>query len=148
MNSEPGGAGEYYLTDAFQYMVDHGARLMTAPVAGWYDCGKPETLLQTNEHLLSTSRGGIADDASVEGAEIVQPVRIESGAVVKGGTIGPNVTVEAGARIEGSTISHSIIGSGATLTDVVLKESLVGERARLTGVKGVISVAADSVVDP
>lgn len=148
MNSDPGGANEYYLTDAFQYMVDHGARLMTAPVAGWYDCGKPETLLQTNQHLLSTSRGGIAEDASVEGAEIVDPVRIESGAVVRGGSIGPNVTIEAGARIEGSTLSHSIIGSGASLTRVSLNNSLVGERARITGVSGTVSLAADSVIEP
>src|SRR5213592_3808530 len=31
----PGKGGEYYLTDAFQYMVDRGRRLLTAPVAGW-----------------------------------------------------------------------------------------------------------------
>ncbi len=58
MNAEPGPAGEFYLTDAFQYMVDHGARIRTAPVAGWYDCGKLETLLDTNRHLLETTRGG------------------------------------------------------------------------------------------
>src|SRR5438552_2761652 len=43
----PGKGGEYYLTDAFQYMVDRGRRLLTAPVAGWYDCGKVDTLLET-----------------------------------------------------------------------------------------------------
>lgn len=147
MNSDPGGAGEYYLTDAFQYMVDHGARLMTAPVTGWYDCGKPETLLQTNEHLLNTSRGGVADDATVQDAEIVEPVRVESGAVVTGGRIGPNVTIEAGARVTGCTLSHTIVGSDAELADCSVSNSLVGERARLTGVSGTISVAADTVVD-
>src|SRR5690349_23978903 len=46
----PGKGGEFYLTDAFQYMVDRGKRLLTAPVAGWYDCGKVDTLLETNQH--------------------------------------------------------------------------------------------------
>ena len=89
LNSEPGPSGEFYLTDAFQYMVDHGARIETAPVDGWYDCGKLETLLETNQHLLQSGRGGVADDAQLEGCEIVEPVRIESGVVASNSTIGP-----------------------------------------------------------
>src|SRR5256885_511107 len=52
LRQPPGKGGEYYLTDAFQNMVDRGRRLYTAPVGGWYDCGKVETLLETNRHLL------------------------------------------------------------------------------------------------
>src|SRR2546430_17078016 len=48
LGQPPGKGGEYYLTDAFQYMVDRGRRLYTAPVGGWDDCGKVETLLETN----------------------------------------------------------------------------------------------------
>jgi glucose-1-phosphate thymidylyltransferase len=36
LESAPGPAGEFYLTDAFQYMVDHGSRIATAPVEGWW----------------------------------------------------------------------------------------------------------------
>ena len=28
------------LTDAFQWMIEHGKRILTAEVGGWYDCGK------------------------------------------------------------------------------------------------------------
>ena len=42
---QPPKLGEYFLTDAFQYMIDRGAKILTAEVDGWYDCGKPETLL-------------------------------------------------------------------------------------------------------
>ncbi|MDP3909209.1 MAG: nucleotidyltransferase family protein, partial [Gemmatimonadales bacterium] len=52
MKSAAGKGGEYYLTDAFQYMVDNGKRLVVGEVTGWYDCGKVDTLLETNEHLL------------------------------------------------------------------------------------------------
>jgi dTDP-glucose pyrophosphorylase len=41
LKQPPGKGGEYYLTDAFQYMVDRGRRLLTAPVAGWYDWPVP-----------------------------------------------------------------------------------------------------------
>ena len=36
----PANKGEYYLTDAFQYMIEQGKRILTAEVGGWYDCGK------------------------------------------------------------------------------------------------------------
>ena len=52
LESTLGPGGEYYLTDAFQYMIDQGAKIRTERVEGWYDCGKPGTLLETNEHLL------------------------------------------------------------------------------------------------
>ena len=48
----PANKGEYYLTDAFQHMIDHGRKILTAEVGGWYDCGKLDTLLETNEILL------------------------------------------------------------------------------------------------
>ena len=100
--SEPGPSGEFYLTDAFQYMVDHDARILTAPVEGWWDAGKPETLLETNGHLVEGARGGVDPSATVEGAEIVEPVRIEAGVTVRGGRVGPNVTLEPGATVTDS----------------------------------------------
>ena len=45
--------GEFQLTDAMELMVQNGETLTTFPVAGWYDCGKTETLLETNRILLS-----------------------------------------------------------------------------------------------
>src|SRR5919204_5954159 len=57
LKSPPGKGGEFYLTDAFQYMVDQGKKLYVAEVGGWYDCGKVDTLLETNEHLLKHGRG-------------------------------------------------------------------------------------------
>jgi glucose-1-phosphate thymidylyltransferase len=143
---DPGKGGEFYLTDAFQYMVDQGARLRTAPVTGWYDCGKPETLLDTNRHLLTTSRGGVDEDATVEGAEIVEPVRIEAGAVVRGGRIGPNVTVERGALLTDARLEDTLVGAEAELEGVELRHSLIGARATVRGVRGTVSLAADSVV--
>jgi glucose-1-phosphate thymidylyltransferase len=146
LDQDPGKGGEFYLTDAFQYMVDQGARLRTAPVAGWYDCGKPETVLDTNRHLLETTRGGVAEGARIEGATVVEPVRIEDGAVVEGGTLGPNVTVERGARLTNCEVRDAIIGVEAVLSDCRLRGALVGARARLEHVEGAVHVADDSIV--
>ncbi len=140
MGREPSVGGEYYLTDAFQYMVDHGSKILTAPVEGWWDAGKPETLLETNAHLVETSRGGVDDGATVKDAEIVQPVRIDAGAVVEGGTVGPNVTVEAGARLVGCTIRDSVIGAESELSGCTLHDSIVGAHSTITGAAGALSV--------
>src|SRR4029077_15204676 len=104
-----GKGGEFYLTDAFQYMVDHGKRLLTAPVGGWYDCGKVDTLLETNRHLLDNGRARVPKGPGAR-ATIVPPVYIEDGVTIKDSTIGPNVSIEAGSSVADSTITNSILG--------------------------------------
>src|SRR5262245_20568554 len=99
-----GKGGEYYLTDAFQYMVDQGRRLFVARVGGWYDCGKVDTLLETNEHLLRNGRG--LSPAAQPGVVIREPVRIETGVTLRSCSIGPNVTIETGSVIEESTVER------------------------------------------
>lgn len=145
--SDPGPSGEFYLTDAFQYMVDNGGRLLTAPVDGWWDAGKPETLLETNEHLVSGSRGGVDASADVQGAEIVEPVRIEAGVTVRGGRIGPNVTLEEGSTVEESTLEHTVVGAGATVKGSTLSQSMIGAHAEITGATGSMRVTDHSMVD-
>jgi glucose-1-phosphate thymidylyltransferase len=147
LDAPPGPSGEFYLTDAFQYMVDHGSKILTAPVEGWWDAGKPETLLETNAHLLATSRGGVDPGATVEGAEVVGPVRFEEGVVVRGGRIGPNVTLEQGARVEGCELRDTVVGHDAVLENSRLHHSLVGGHAEIKNVSGVIHVTHHSVVE-
>ena len=142
----PGPSGEFYLTDAFQYMVDHGARIETAPVQGWYDCGKLDALLDTNRHLLETSRGGVDEGATLQGGTVEGPVRIEAGVTVNHSTIGPNVTLEAGAWVTGSTLRNCIVGAGAVVEDCDLQDSLVGANAEVRGFRGQVSVSDHSQV--
>ena len=146
LQREPGPGGEFFLTDAFQYMVDHDARLLVAPVEGWYDCGKPDTLLETNRHLLETGRAGVAEGATLVGAQLVDPVRVEEGVEVRGGRVGPNVTIGKGSRIVDSYLSDVIVGDEARITDADLYDSLLGNRVDVRGVKGRLSVADDSEV--
>jgi glucose-1-phosphate thymidylyltransferase len=125
LEQAPGKGGEFYLTDAFQYMVDHGKRLYTASVGGWYDCGKVDTLLETNEHLLRNGRGLVP--APAPGVVIREPVRIEPGVTLRDCTIGPNVTIEAGSHVEGSTVEHAILGRDVRLLHAQVKRSVIGD---------------------
>jgi len=141
----PGPSGEYYITDAFQYMVDRGARLRVLEVEGWYDCGQVETLLATNRHLLETGRA--RRPAAGPGVRVRDPVRVADGVVLEDVELGPNVTVEAGSVIRRSSIRDAIVGARVRIEDCVLHDSLVGDDVVLRGVAARVSVADHSVVE-
>jgi len=136
-----GKGGEYYLTDAFQYMVDQGRRLLVANVGGWYDCGKVDTLLETNEHLLLNGRS-LVPETPPAGVVIREPVRIEAGVTLRASSIGPNVTIETGSVIEGSTVERSILGSQVRITGSTVTGSVIGDGQILNG-----QTVANSVMD-
>ncbi|MEX0893726.1 MAG: sugar phosphate nucleotidyltransferase [Gemmatimonadota bacterium] len=141
----PKGPGEeYYLTDAFQYMVDHDAKIRVEEVEGWYDCGKVETLLETNRHLLSTTRGRRPDGG--RNVRYHEPVRIEEGVTLEDVEVGPNVTIAAGTTVRGSTLRDAIIGRDARIEDATLHDAMVGDRAVVRGVSGSVNIGADAEV--
>ena len=144
--SPPAASGEYYLTDAFQYMVDRGARIRTAPVDSWHDCGSPEGLLDTNCHLLKSGRATTAPGARLADCRLTDPVRVEDGVVAEGSVLGPNVTLERGAIVVDSRLANTIVGAGARVEGARLRGSLVGAGATVLGLDGQVSVADHSVV--
>ena len=137
----PKNQGEYFLTDAFQWMIEHGRRILAAEVAGWYDCGKLETLLETNEILL---RKGAARHGDYPGVTLREPVLIEPGVTISRSTIGPNVTIERGSAIEDSTIAHSIVGADCELSKVQLTQSMLGNEVAVRNFRGSASLADHS----
>ena len=142
----PAPSGEYYLTDAFQYMVDAGARIATAPVGTWLDAGNVGAVLDANRHLVAAGRGGVATTARVEGSAVSPLARIEDGACVTGCRIGDNVTVEAGARVSDSVLADTIVGGGATVAGCRLRRSIVGSGAVVRGFDGSLSIIDHSEV--
>lgn len=142
--SPPGPSGEYYLTDAFQYMIDHGAKLRVEEVQGWYDAGKPETLLETNRHVLGTTRG--QRPAEGRNVTIHDPVHVAEGATVEDSEIGPNVTVAADATVRGSRLRDTIVGERSQVEGCTLHDSLIGNDVQVRGVRGQVDLGDHSVV--
>jgi glucose-1-phosphate thymidylyltransferase len=135
---QPANKGEFYLTDAFQYMIEQGARLQVIDVEGWYDAGKLDTLLETNEVMLR--RGRARRPADLTGAAIVEPVYIEDGVRCDGATIGPNVSIGAGTVIRKSRLRNTIVGSHTTIAGCTLDGSMIGDHAVVEGVHGTLAV--------
>lgn len=144
MDGPTGKTGEYYLTDAFQYMVDHGAKLKVIEVEGWYDCGEMTTLLETNQHLLEHGRGRRPDGG--KHVKIHDPVRIDEGVTLDNCEIGPNVTIETGCVVRDTQIKNSIVGANVRIEKSDLHDSMIGDNAVVQGFKGTVNIGNDSTL--
>lgn len=121
--------GEYQLTDALQLMLERGEIITTFPVEGWYDCGKPETLLSTNKYLLSKN----GTKKKYKDVVINEPVFISENAVVKNSVIGPFTTIAEDCIVTDSIIQNSIISPGAKIDKAMLENSIIGSNAVVKG---------------
>lgn len=134
---------EYQLTDALQLMLKKGEKFTTFPVEGWYDCGKPETLLATNRYLLDSFPLVQSD----ENAVIIPPVYIAPTAVIRSSVIGPYATVADGVFVQDSVIRNSIISDDATVTSSLLEDSIIGNEAIVRGHFDKLNVGNSSEID-
>ena len=135
--------GEYQLTDALGLMLAHGEKIKTFTVEGWYDCGKPETLLSTNRHLLNKKSTSYAMDNVV----VVPPVFISPKAKIQNSVVGPYATVAAGVVLVDSIVRNSIISEDAQVHQSLLENSIVGNSAAVKGTFKRVNVGDSSEID-
>jgi glucose-1-phosphate thymidylyltransferase len=145
----PSWRGEYEITEAIQWLIDHGKTVRAEMVSGWWkDTGKPEDLLEANRMMLSVSTGGILGDVdaatTIEGAVTVVagakvtdsvlrgPLMIGAACIVERSTLGPDVSLEQGCEIVGSTVRDSILMEGCRVLDVDgLASSILGRNVEV-----------------
>ena len=121
--------GEFQLTDAMQILVSRGHAIGTFLVEGWFDCGKTETLLETNRVLLEKR----APMPAIAGSVIQGPVFVAPDARVEHCILGPHVSVAAGAHLRNAVLRDCIVNENATVEDILLEGSVVGENAVVSG---------------
>ncbi|MCB2231642.1 NTP transferase domain-containing protein [bacterium] len=136
--------GEIQLTDALEMLIQQGHRCTPFEVQGWYDCGKKETLLETNRALLDSGR---ATTQTIDGATITPPVYIGQNVVLEQATIGPHVSIGDGAVVRNCIIKDSIIGRDASVEQSELESSLIGNKAKVVRAKGQINLGDHSEVE-
>ncbi len=142
---QPMNKGEYYLTDAFQYMIEKGAKIRVIDVEGWFDAGKLDTLLETNRVILE--RGAARRPEKVEaGTTIIDPVYVEEGVTIRSSRIGPNVSIGKGSTVEGSELRDTIVGVKSKISKARLVNSLIGDEVQLSGVSGELTVGDHSEI--
>ena len=134
----PANKGEFYLTDAFQHMIENGKRILTAEVGGWYDCGTRDAIIDTNQTLLK--KGSARRPSLPASVTVRDPVYIEDGVTIERSTIGPNVTIERGSTVVDSRLEHTLVGRNCRISGATLKQSLLGDDVQLQNVNGMVSL--------
>lgn len=147
---KPSWRNELEITDAIQYLIDHGFEVQPHLVTGWWkDTGKIEDILEANRLILETITGsnqGRADKSS----KIIGQVVLEEGVRVKNSIIrgpaiigenseiadsyiGPFTSIQNGCKIVHTEIEHSIVLEKSEIVEVGsrIDESLIGREVKI-----------------
>jgi glucose-1-phosphate thymidylyltransferase len=145
----PSWRGELEITDAIQWLIDHGLRVQPHIIAGWWkDTGKLEDLLEANRILLDALESrveGAVEASEISGKVVVEagakvvkstvrgPAIIGQGALIENSYVGPFTAIGAGVVLRSSEVEHSIILEGSSILDVGgrIESSLVGKNVTI-----------------
>lgn len=139
--------GEYNLTDALDCMIKRGAKFQALKVKNWFDCGRKETLLESNATLLKKFGGNTEEQHHYKDTIIIPPVSIAPGCDISNSIIGPHVAIGANTSIKHSIVRDSIIGSYTSLFEVVLDNSLIGSDASVKGLSRSLNIGDNTEID-
>jgi glucose-1-phosphate thymidylyltransferase len=135
-NLKPSERGELEISDAHQYLIDHGKKVDHCEITGWWkDTGKPEDLLEANrlvlEHLEARLDGSVDASSTTSGTVV-----LGSGSRVINSTIHGPVILGNNCVVQNSTIGpFTSIGDNTEIRSSEIEFSIVLERCRIHGVK-------------
>lgn len=145
-NGKPSVSGEYHLTEGLMKMVEGGVEIRVMEVEKWFDCGKKESLIETNRILLNR----ISDNQPAPefpGCVILPPVFVAPGCTLENSIIGPNVAIAENAIIRNSIVRESILGAYSYLDSIILECSIIGNDALLRGNSQSVNIGDNTEID-
>ena len=123
---------EYQLTDALQKMICDGEKMLSSHIRNWFDCGKPETLLNTNAYILKRDFSDVSPGVFLN-SKITSPVFIGKNCIIENSEVGPFVTLGENITIRNSQVSNSLICDDAVIENAELNESAIGNHEFIEG---------------
>jgi len=147
-NIKPSWRNELEITDAIQWLIDHGYKVGWTRVTGWWkDTGKPEDLLDANRLILDDLKPDIRVQTKArihgrvvigEGSEIDEntvikgPVILGKNVRIKNSYLGPYTSIGDNVIIENTEIEDSIILQDSEIRDAGrIVESLIGRGVKI-----------------
>jgi len=147
----PSWRGELEITDAIQWLVDHGYQVYPYIHEGWWiDTGAPGDMLEANRLILETLEprieGYVDRDSRItgrvvieKGAEIINsvirgPATIGEDTRIVNSYIGPFTSIYHDVEIVGSELEHCIVLENSRIIDIDqrIEESLIGRNVEIT----------------
>jgi glucose-1-phosphate thymidylyltransferase len=148
---EPSRRGELEITDAIQWLVEHGYDVYPYIHRGWWiDTGKPTDMLDANDHVLEEldhridgfvdresrvdGRVSVEEGAEVIGSVVRGPAIIGRNARVVNSYVGPFTSIYHDVSIEDSEIEHSIVLEHSVIRGIAgrIADSLIGRNAMVS----------------
>jgi glucose-1-phosphate thymidylyltransferase len=135
---KPSKRGEYEITDAIQWLIDHGHSVAyTETMLPSFDVGTHDRWLMANAWMLGEKVDGkvnIGRNTRIEGCKFLGNVCIGDDCVLENAVIGPNVTINNGCVVQNCHIENSILMTGAIVnTHRSVRDSILGRHAVLEG---------------
>ena len=149
-NLKPSWRGELEITEAIQWLIDHGRAVRSSVISGyWKDTGNVDDMLEVNRMVLETTDSAcqgtvdagceiigrvlIDSDAQVSGSRIVGPAIIGPRSKVTGSYVGPFTSVAEDCTIDDSEIEYSIVLPRASIRGVRrIEASIIGHEVEVT----------------
>ncbi len=146
----PSARGELEVTDAIQWLIDHGQVVHSEVLDGWWiDMGKLTPLLEANRLLLEGIErrvdGELDAESRLEGRVVVEagarlvrsvvrgPAVIGTGTELVDSFVGPFSAIGPGCLISHSEIEHSVVmGSSRVVHAGRIEDSLLGYDVEVT----------------
>ncbi|MCD1294173.1 nucleotidyl transferase [Methanocella sp. CWC-04] len=136
--------GEIQLTDALQRSIEYGSTYKTFEVSSWYDCGRPQSLLEVNRILLSEKN---MSEVAGKNVIMIEPVSIGKNAQVENSIIGPYVSIADGSIVQNSIIQDSIIGVQSEVRYMTLRSSIIGDGVVIHGKSNSLNIGDSSTIE-
>ncbi len=167
-NIKPSWRGEYEITDAIDWLIQHKGTVEGHVVYGWWkDTGKPEDLIDANRKILDDVNeeykiNGIVDSDSIiqgrvsigEGTDVSKsvirgPIVIGKNCTIVNAYIGPYTSIGDNVLIENCEIENSILMDEVKVSSTTFRidSSLIGKKVEVvegnSKPKGVQIIAGD-----
>jgi glucose-1-phosphate thymidylyltransferase len=135
-NLKPSWRGELEITEAIQWLINHGKAVRSSVISGyWKDTGNVTDMLEVNRMVLETTQPRCDGTVDAE-CEIIGRVCIESGAQVSGSRIVGPVMIGAGSKVTGSYVGpFTAVAEDCTIDDSEIEYSILLRRASIRGVR-------------
>lgn len=143
--------GEYQLPDALRRLTEKGSVFKPGEVKEWLDCGNKVVTVHANQRVLEFDQEKniplVDESAKIKNSIIVPPCYIGKDVAITNSVIGPHVSIGANSEITGSVIENTIIQEKVLLSQVNIKDSMIGNHSNVKAVQKDVSIGDYTSID-
>jgi len=143
--------GEYQINDGILGMMAKGKIFKTGQVDQWMDCGNKKVTVETNQQVLKNEElkgvNNIHKSVKSTNSIIIPPCFIGENVELTNTVVGPYASIGNDSKISSSVISNSIIQHEVNISNLVMKDSMIGSKTNYNGLARNLSLGDYSQLD-